>query len=104
MKTVDTVIVGIRFRGPEAIRRCCRVMPDEAVTLIAEPGNRYDTNAVQVRIGGLFCGYVPKETNPDIAAALRDKKPIHARITHPGKERQGFLYAEPKIRVQWNDQ
>ena len=103
MKTVDTTIVGVRFRGAEAIRRCCRVVPDEAVTLVAEPGNRYDANAVQVRIGGLFVGYVPKETNPGIAEALREKKSLLARITHPGKERNGFLFAEPKIRVQWND-
>jgi hypothetical protein len=103
MKTIDTVVVGIRFRGAEAIKRCCRVMPDESVELVAEPRNRYDANAVQVRIGGLFCGYIPKETNPTIAGALREKKSILARIVSPGKERGGFLFTEPKIRVQWND-
>jgi hypothetical protein len=43
------------------------VTPGTPVTLVREPTNGYDPNAVQVWIYGKMVGYIPKTTNAPLA-------------------------------------
>lgn len=47
-------------------------------TLIPEPTNRYDRNAVRVEIGGLIVGYLDRDTAVDFGERLR-------ALGHPGR-------------------
>lgn len=58
-------IVGMKHRGAEAL--VASLPPDEPITLVREPGNKYDPNAVQVWARGKHVGYVPKAQNAVLA-------------------------------------
>ncbi len=58
-------IVGMKHRGAEAL--VASLPPDEPLTLVREPGNRSDPNAVQVWARGKHVGYVPKTQNAVLA-------------------------------------
>ena len=52
----------------------------DALTLIREPHNRHDRNAVRVEWRGRKLGYVPRAENRVVAAALDRGEPLVARI------------------------
>lgn len=52
----------------------------DALTLIREPDNRHDRNAVRVEWRGRKLGYVPRAENRVVAAALDRGEPLVARI------------------------
>jgi len=58
-------LVGMQHRNAEQF--VADLPPDEPLTLIREPGNRYDPNAVQVWARGRHVGYVPKTQNAPLA-------------------------------------
>lgn len=58
-------IVGMRHRGTEEL--VASLPADEPITLVREPGNRFDPNAVQVWARGRHVGYVPKTQNAVLA-------------------------------------
>lgn len=58
-------IVGMKPRGTDAL--VASLPPDEPVTLVREPDNQYDSNAVQVWARGTHVGYVPRTQNAVLA-------------------------------------
>lgn len=62
-------IVGQKFRGIDD-PYLVGTLPGEPVTLVREPGNQYDPNAVQVWIAGRHVGYLSKKENVEIAARI----------------------------------
>lgn len=59
-------IVGTKhIKGADMIIASCP--HHQEVTLVREPGNRFDPNAVQVWIDGVRVGYVPKTQNAVLA-------------------------------------
>jgi HIRAN domain len=46
------------------------ILPGTPVTLVREPTNGYDPNAIQVWIAGKMVGYLPKNQNADLAARI----------------------------------
>lgn len=67
MPTFTVRLMGTKFRPPEAREVASNLKPHENVTLVAEPENEYDRNAIRVEVHGEFIGYVQK----DMAAALQ---------------------------------
>ena len=63
-------LVGTKFRGPEMIKLLASLPQGEPLTLIREPTNQYDRNAVQVWARGEHIGYVKGSQNRDIAARM----------------------------------
>lgn len=53
-------IVGMRHRGPEAVKIVAALARDEALVLERDPANPYDPNAVKVIARGEHVGFVPK--------------------------------------------
>jgi hypothetical protein len=53
----------------------------DRLTLVREPGNAYDVNAVRLEWNGRMLGYVPKRDNADLARQMDHGAPVEARIT-----------------------
>lgn len=64
-KPLRYALVGMKHRGTEAL--VASLPNDEPLTLIREPGNQYDSNAVQVWARGTMLGYVSSKQNETLA-------------------------------------
>lgn len=64
----------------------------DVLTLVREPGNAFDANAVRVEWRGVKLGYVPRRDNAALAWALDRGEVLHARISraewHPNPARR----------------
>lgn len=58
-------VAGVSYREI-AIRQLINDPCAKTVTLEAEPGNQYDSNAIKVMVNGVHIGYVPKTVNSNI--------------------------------------
>jgi hypothetical protein len=58
-------IVGQKHRGLDPY--LAGTLPGVPVTLVREPKNKYDPNAVMVWIDGKHVGYIPSKTNAALA-------------------------------------
>ena len=56
------------------------IKPGDALTLVREPGNRHDANAIRVEWRGQKLGYVPRAENRALAAAMDQGDRLVARI------------------------
>jgi hypothetical protein len=53
----------------------------DPLTLVREPENVHDTNAVRIDWRGHMLGYVPRRDNPDLARQMDHGARIEARVT-----------------------
>ncbi len=53
----------------------------DRLTLVREPDNRHDRNAVRVEWRGRQLGYVPRAENRAVASALDDGETLEARVS-----------------------
>ena len=56
------------------------IRPGDRLTLVREPGNRHDRNAVRVDWNGQQIGYVPRAENRAVARALDAGETLEARV------------------------
>lgn len=61
-------MVGMNHQNSEAI--VTQLGPGAPVTLVREPDNKFDKNAVAVWVDGKRIGYIPKTTNRPLAALI----------------------------------
>jgi len=61
-------IAGVKFHSMPTIIKDIEV--GESLTLIPEPANKYDPNAVRIMRSEIFCGYVPKKFSSEVASML----------------------------------
>jgi len=54
---------------------------DDRLSLVREPDNRYDRNAVRVEWNGQKLGYVPRAENRAVAQALDAGEKLEARVS-----------------------
>jgi len=74
-----TVIVGNNHRPLEAQQRYRELTKDESLTLVRDPGNSWDSNAIEVHTeDGVHIGFIPKTMNAELAAALDDDRQFTA--------------------------
>ena len=52
----------------------------DALTLVREPDNTYDTNAVRVEWQGVKLGYLPRKENRAVAAEMDKGGKVEARV------------------------
>ena len=53
----------------------------DTLTLVREPNNPHDANAVSVYWNGQRLGYIPRRENSDVARQMDRGAPVKARIT-----------------------
>ena len=64
-------IVGMNHRNTEVVVDALAV--GTVLTLVREPTNKYDPNAVMVWADGIHIGYIPKTQNKPLAALIDSK-------------------------------
>ena len=75
------------FRYHEAPRLLPQLRPGEPLSLLREPGNPHDRNAVRVEWQGHKLGYVPRRQNEALAWAMDTGQSVSARIVEPPRRR-----------------
>ena len=77
------------------------ILPGTPVTLVREPTNRFDPNAIQVWIDGKVVGYIPKATNADLARRIDATGPffIDYVLTTARDKKLALDSMSPKTRV-----
>lgn len=71
-------IVGMNFRKSEKF--VAELAPGTKLSLVREPGNKFDKNAVAVWCGDVHVGYVPKTQNVVLAKFI-DENGVAAATT-----------------------
>lgn len=71
-------LAGFRHYAGEAF--WSQLREGDALTLIREPDNPHDANAVRIEWRGRQLGYLPRAENRAVAAAMDAGEPIDARI------------------------
>lgn len=64
-----------------------QMQPGDALTLVREPDNRHDANAVRVEWQGHKIGYLPRAENRAVAAEMDRGAPVEARIARLAEDR-----------------
>lgn len=83
------------------------VLPGAAVTLIREPKNAYDVNAIQVWIDGKHVGYIPKNKNAELARVMDERARLtvgcdeaRKKVTMDAKFVRSANSAYPQVEVE----
>lgn len=83
-------LAGFRYYQAPALFEL--LQPGETLTLVREPHNPHDSNAVRVDWRGQTLGYVPRRQNAALAWALDRGQALEARIAerraHPNPRRR----------------
>lgn len=69
----------------------------DVVTLVPEPTNPYDENAIQVHHDGTMIGFVPKAVNKNLLPLFNDAASVEAEIL---KVNEDSAFDEPWKAVQ----
>lgn len=77
---LTVTMVGASFRPAEAKSALKQFSIGDKVTLTADPDNEYDSTAVAVYYAHHHIGFIPKESNSALFAALMQGEEIEAEI------------------------
>jgi hypothetical protein len=93
----DSPLAGFQFHAGKKLWKSMRV--GDALTLVREPDNPYDANAVRVEWQGHKIGYVPRRENSDVARFLDRGTALGARITRLTESRDPWARVRFEILV-----
>lgn len=82
----NVALVGARFRGPDAVA-ICNDLEGKELTLLREPDNAYDPNAIQVFFHDMHIAYVERGQAAWIAPLMDEG--ASASIAHTGYVGEG---------------
>lgn len=71
----------------------------DGLTLVREPQNPHDANAVRVEWKGQPLGYVPRRDNSDVARQMDRGAPVQARIVNLKEARNPWQRVEFEIFI-----
>jgi len=72
----------------------------DTLTLVREPRNPHDANAVRVEWRGEMLGYVPRRENGDVARQMDHGAPVKARIVRLKEARNPWQRIEFEVYVE----
>ena len=93
MLVQSSPLAGYNYLEAPAVFHAMRA--GDALSLVREPHNAHDANAIRVDWDGHRLGYVPRSQNAALAAALDRGEPIAARISRLQPHRN------PRLRVEF---
>jgi hypothetical protein len=89
----------VYYDGPEVWER---MKKGDRLTLIREPGNPHDANAIRLEWQGHKIGYVPKRENADLARQMDLGARVEARVTELTRHANGRQRISYVIHVPLN--
>ena len=78
-------LAGFQYHAGEALWQEMR--EGDRLTLVREPENPHDGNAIRVEWRGQKLGYLPRAENRSVAAAMDRGEPVDARIAKMRQQR-----------------
>lgn len=85
-------LAGSQYYALSSVWREIRV--GDRLTLVREPDNRHDANAIRIEWNGHRLGYVPRAENRALAAALDRGERIAARVVRLARHRNPWQRVE----------
>ena len=85
----SSLAAGLRHHGAKLVWE--RMQAGDELTLVREPHNPHDVNAVRVDWNGHTLGYLPAQENAAVARQLDRGNALRARIVNLGKYRNHRL-------------
>ena len=76
-----------------------RMKKGDRLTLLREPTNPHDANAIRIEWQGHMIGYVPRRDNIDIARQMDHGAPVDARVTELNRAANGRRRISYEISV-----
>lgn len=76
------------------------IRPGDRLSLIREPENRHDANAVRVEWNGRRLGYVPRAENRALAAAMDRGERVEARVRRLKRHRDPWQRVEFEVYLR----
>lgn len=104
MPEIFSAVVGTKFRGSQAIEAIAKMRPGDAVQLVREADNAFDRNAVACHYLGVHVGYVPRQANPTVAAAMDGGATPTATVDKTPLFSRGRIEREPLLTISWGDE
>jgi hypothetical protein len=93
--SMNFMVAGVAYEGRDAVVRRC-VAEGDTVYLVRDPGNRYSSNAIEVRLeNGMQIGFVPEDYAPEAAPYLDAGYPHKAYVT----KIIGYRYSIPVVQA-----
>lgn len=83
----DSPLAGYQYYDGKALWH--EIKPGDALTLVREPDNPHDANAIRLEWRGRKLGYVPRRDNGDLARQMDRGMAAEARITALKTRRNG---------------
>ncbi len=68
LEAIDTKIVGVTFEGRQSV--CAGLFSGARLSLVREPYNAYDPNAIAVLFENEKCGYISKSLASKLAPLM----------------------------------
>jgi len=96
---IPTCIVGTRWRGERALAAIAGMKPGDTVQLVRDSGNAHDAYAIACHYRGLHVGFVPRQVNRAVAAAMDRGAIVTAIIEAPAQIARGYIKTEAKLRI-----
>ena len=90
-------LAGFRYYEGKSLREEIKV--GDPLTLVREPDNPYDGNAVRIDWNGRKLGYVPRRENAHLARQMDHGAAVNARITELHQYRNGRNRVSYEISV-----
>ena len=66
-----------------------RMKRGDRLTLVREPTNAHDTNAIRIELNSHMIGYVPRKDNADLARQMDHGATVDARVTALSRSANG---------------
>lgn len=84
-------VAGIQFKKQNALYAYKKYGVDSDVSLVRDPLNEYDKNAIEVLFGDKSVGFIDREVATMAAKYLSDDMPIRAKYKKGWLSKKGFL-------------
>lgn len=90
-------LAGSQYYALAEVRSEIRV--GDALTLVREPDNRHDPNAVRIEWRGRKLGYLPRAENRTVAAAMDGGEKVWGRVARLGESADPWRRLEVEVYV-----
>jgi len=95
MSTREFFIAGVKFHKLNTVISKLKV--GDKFTLVAEPDNKFDSNAVRLEFDGTMCGYVPKTLSAEVSALLEIHDEVNCEIIQLDPTEQPWNQCKVKV-------
>lgn len=89
-------IAGVRFHELNSV--IDEIAEGNKLTLIPEPSNKFDPNAVKIEYQGFMLGYVPKRISSEVVAMIEVGKEVKCILTELNKNADPWEKVKVEIR------